>query len=76
MSKCKKVISAYPICNTASLNVYEIDDTNDRVLVSLNGMPPRWYKIREACNVDTGDYKIGFNYGGVFVPFSNVMKVD
>ena len=27
MSKCKKVIGSYPICNTASLNVYEIDAT-------------------------------------------------
>lgn len=76
MSKCKKGIGAYPICNTASLNVYEIDDANDRVLVSLNDMPPRWYKIREACNADTGEYEMGFNYGGVFVPFSDVMRVD
>nr|DAJ39310.1 MAG TPA: hypothetical protein [Caudoviricetes sp.] len=76
MSKCKKVIGAYPICNTASLNVYEIDDTNDRVLASLNDMPPRWYKIREAYDADTGEYEMGFNYGGSFVPFSDVMKVD
>lgn len=76
MSKCKNVIGAYPICNTASLNVYEIDDVNDRVLVSLNDMPPRWYKIREACNADTGEYEMGFNCGGAFVPFSDVMKVD
>lgn len=76
MSKCKKVIGAYPICNTASLNVYEIDDTNDRVLASLNDMPPRWYKNREACNADTGEYEMGFNYGGAFVPFSDVMRVD
>lgn len=76
MSKCKKVIGAYPICNTASLNVCEIDDANDRVLVSLNDMPPRWYKIREACNTDTGECEMGFNYGGVFVPFSDVMRVD
>ena len=76
MSNCKKVIGAYPICNTASLNVYEIDDTNDRVLVSLNDMPPRWYKIREAYDADTGEYEMGFNYGGAFVPFSDVMRVD
>lgn len=76
MSKCKKVIGSYPICNIASLNVYEIDDANDRALISLNDMPPRWYKIREACNADTGEYEMGFNYGGSFVPFSDVMKVD
>ena len=76
MSKCKNVIGVYPICNTASLNVYEIDDANDRVLVSLNDMPPRWYKILEACNTDTGEWEMGFNYGGAFVSFSNVMRVD
>lgn len=76
MSKCKKIIGAYPICNTASLNVYEIDDANDRVLVSLNDMPPRWYKIRETCNTDTGECEMGFNYGSAFVPFSDVMRVD
>lgn len=76
MSKCKNVIGAYPICNTASLNVYEIDDVNDRVLISLNDMPPRWYKIREAYDADTGEYEMGFNYGGAFVPFSDVMRVD
>lgn len=70
------VIGSYPICNTASLNVYEIDDANDRVLVSLNDMPPRWYKIREAYYADTGEYEMGFNYGGAFVPFSDVMRVD
>ena len=76
MSKCKNVIGAYPIFNTASLNVYKIDDANDRVLVSLNDTPPRWYKIREACNTDTGEWEMGFNYGGAFVPFSDVMRVD
>lgn len=30
------VIGTYPICNTASLNVYEIDDANDRVLAGIN----------------------------------------
>lgn len=70
------VIGSYPICNTANLNVYEIDDANDRVLVSLNDMPPRWYKIRETYDADTGEYKMGFNYGGAFVPFSDVMRVD
>ena len=71
-----KVIGSYPICNTAGLAVYEIDESNDRVLVGLNNNPPRWYKIREACDMDTGEYVMGFNYGGAFIPFSDVMRVD
>lgn len=72
----RKVIGSYPICNTAGLAVYEIDESNDRVLVGLNNNPPRWYKIREACDMDTGEYVMGFNYGGSFIPFSDVMRVD
>ena len=72
----RKIISSYPICNTAGLAVYEIDDREDRVLVGLNNNPPRWYKIREACDMDTGEYVMGFNYGGSFVPFSDVLRVD
>ena len=72
----RKVIGAYPLCNTAGLAVYEIDDREDRVLVGLNNNPPSWYKIREACDMDTGEYIMGFNYGGSFVPFSDVMRVD
>lgn len=71
----RKVIGAYPICNNVGLAVYEIDESNDRVLVGLNNNPPRWYKIREACDMDTGEYVMGFNYGGSFVPFSDVLRV-
>ena len=72
----RKVIGSYPICNTAGLAVYEIDDREDRVLVGFNNNPPRWYKIREACDMDTGEYIMGFNYGGSFIPFSDVLRVD
>lgn len=72
----RKVIGSYPICNIACLAVYEIDESNDRVLVGLNNNPPRLYKIREACDMDTGEYIMGFNYGGSFIPFSDVLRVD
>lgn len=72
----RKIIGSYPICNTVGLAVYEIDDSEDRVLVGLNDAPPRWYKIREACDMDTGEYVMGFNYGGSFIPFSDVLRVD
>ena len=72
----RKVIGSYPICNNVGLAVYEIDESNDRVLVGLNDNAPRWYKIREACDMDTGEYIMGFNYGGSFIPFSDVLRVD
>ena len=72
----RKVIGSYPICNNVGLAVYEIDDREDRVLVGLNDNAPRWYKIREACDIDTGEYIMGFNYGGSFIPFSDVMRVN
>ena len=50
----RKVIGSYPICNNVGLAVYEIDESNDRVLVGFNNNPPRWYKIREACYMGTG----------------------
>ena len=40
------VIGTYPICNTASLNIYEIDCANDRVLAGINNNRPYWHKIR------------------------------
>ena len=36
------VIGAYPICNTASLNIYEIDRTNNCVLAGINNNRPYW----------------------------------
>ena len=36
----RKVIGSYPICNNVGLAVYEIDESNDRVLVGFNNNPP------------------------------------
>lgn len=72
----RKVIGSYPICNNVGLAVYEIDESNDRVLVGFNDSKPYWHKIREACDMDTGEYVMGFNYGGSFIQFSDVMRVD
>lgn len=38
-----KVIASYGICNTASLNIYAIND--EKVLVGMNNDKPRWLKI-------------------------------
>lgn len=68
------VISSCPICNTASLNIYEIDHTNDRVLAGINNNRPYWYKIREAYSLNTGETDLGFNFGGDFISFSSVLR--
>ena len=69
------IIGAYPICNTASLNIYEIDHANDRVLAGINNNRPYWYKIREVYSLNTGETDFGFNFGGDFIPFSSVLRV-
>lgn len=38
-----KVIGFWVICNTASLNVYGIED--EKMLVGINDNKPRWHKI-------------------------------
>lgn len=69
------IIGAYPICNTASLNIYEIDHANDRVLAGINNNRPYWYKIREQYSLNTGETDFGFNFGGDFISFSSVLRV-
>ena len=68
------VIGAYPLCNTASLNIYEIYDANNRVLAGINNNRPYWYKIREVYSLNTGETDFGLNFGGNFISFSSVLR--
>jgi hypothetical protein len=69
------VIGTYPICNTASLNIYEIDCANDRVLAGINNNRPYWHKIRVVYSLNTGVTDFGFNFGGDFISFSSVLRI-
>ena len=69
------VIGTYPICNTASLNIYEIDCANDRVLAGINNNRPYWHKIRVVYSLNTGVTDFGFNFGGDFISFSLVLRI-
>lgn len=52
------MIGALGLCNTASINIYEINDYEEKVLAGLNNQKPRWYKLY--CT-RKGLY---FNFGG------------
>ena len=69
------VIGTYPICNTASLNIYEIDCANDRVIAGINNNRPYWHKIRVVYSLNTGVTDFGFNFGGDFISFSSVLRI-
>lgn len=69
------VIGTYPICNTTSLNIYEIDCANDRVLAGINNNRPYWHKIRVVYSLNTGVTDFGFNFGGDFISFSSVLRI-
>lgn len=72
----RKVIGSYCICNTASINIYEIDNIEDRVLVGMNNNEPQWVNIDGILDEESGDYIDGFvlrPFG--FIPFNEVMRV-
>ncbi len=70
----KHIIGVYPICNTASILVHEIDHVEDKVLASLNGKAEEWCKMEEYDYYDIGTPEYGFFYGDIFVPFCEVMR--
>lgn len=57
----RNVIAVWGICNTASLNVYEIEN-GDTMLVGINDSEPEWVDI----HLDTEDnqYYYYILYGG------------
>lgn len=64
-------IGSYCLSNTSSINVYEIDYYEDKVLAGINNNKPEWCKIVDFEQTD----EIGFMVGKLFVPFSEVMRV-
>lgn len=64
-------IGSYCLSNTASINVYKIDYHEDKVLAGINNNKPEWCKI---VNFEQTD-ELGFMFGKLFVPFSEVMRV-
>lgn len=70
------VLGSFCLSNTASVNIHQFDWVDDRVLASLNSQDPQWYFIQEHRNPDTDEYETGFYFGSLFVPFSQVLRVQ
>ena len=75
----EKVIGVYPMFNTGGICVHAIDEAEERVLASINGNDPEWYKMAERPQSENGGdsekLESGFLFGSFFVPFSQVMRV-
>ncbi len=73
----RKVIASYCLCNTVSVNIYEIDySIETMVLVGYNDDEPEWVEahMRYEDDDDTeGTY--GFIFNDMFIPFSECMRV-
>lgn len=73
----RKVIASYCLCNTVSVNIYEIDySIETMVLVGYNDDEPEWVEahMRYEDDDDTeGTY--GFMFNDMFIPFNECMRV-
>lgn len=67
----EKIIGTYCLCNTAAVCVHEIYDGS--VLASINGNSPVLCPMTERQD-DDGEWMDGFLFGGMFIPFSEVMR--
>lgn len=75
-----KVIASWGICNTASLNVFKIDNINNRILVAINDQNPEWYSIDDYVDEDwenkelEDDLNLGIKYGNTIYFLDECMK--
>ena len=68
------VIGVFTLCNTGAVLVHAIDYGEDKVLASINGEGAEWCAITEQYTEMAGELKLGFMFGSLFVPFSEVMR--
>lgn len=66
-------IGVYGLTNTASLNVYDINDFCEYVVAAINDSKPGKYMIDYS--FEEGDDRLGFFFGEMFIPFDEVMRV-
>jgi len=79
MTECKMidlstVIGVFPLCNTGAVLVHKIDYGEDKVLASINGEGAEWCSMTEEYRECAGEMELGFTFGSLFVPFSEVMR--
>lgn len=68
----RNVIAVWGICNTASLNVYEVDE-GEAMLVGINDSEPEWVKIKLA--TPDNQYYYYIMYGDVEYKLNECMRV-
>lgn len=68
------VIGVFTLCNTGAVLVHAIDYGEDKVLASINGEGAEWCAITEQYTEMAGELELGFMFGSLFVPFSEVMR--
>ena len=62
------VIASYPLCNTTSINIYDVDHLEDKVLAGINDHEPEWCPI---------DYCEGtFQFADLNIPFAECMRTE
>lgn len=72
----RKPVGVYTFCNTGSVLVYEIDQTEDKVLAGINDDDPEWCDIEAIYSEETEQLELGFYLGSFFVPFFLVMRIE
>lgn len=65
-----KIVGSISICNTASINVHEVDDHGEYVIVSINSIKPRKHKLY------TNTKGMYFNFCGGRNYLHDVMRVS
>lgn len=70
----EKILGVYTFCNTGSVLVHEIDEFEEKVLASINGVNPEWCEMDWEFNEETGEDEQGFRFGKWFIPFCEVMR--
>jgi len=70
------VIASWGLCNTASLNVFKIEEGIDsKVLVAINDQRPEWCVVEELENDEGDDMKSGIDFHGTSYFFDECMRV-
>jgi len=65
-----RVIGALGITNSCSINIYEIDHLEDKVLAGLNNQTPEW------CDIDYSGATPCIKWGAILFSLSEFIKVS
>ena len=69
------VIGVYPLTNLGSLLIHVIDEENDKVLASINGLRPEWYEMSEE-NIGLSVEEKGFWFEEMWIPWREMLRVE